>query len=136
MQFQQNNNWVGMPLGRDARTQNNLQFQPLLPVQLNEDWSLITRPVVQLVNSVPYVDMLGNNRRSRGFGDTVLAVAVAPGHNLVGNWLMGLGLTFIFPTGSDSVLSQRKWQVGPVAALGYQGKDYIRARAVLRCGQR
>jgi hypothetical protein len=48
MQFQQNNTWIGMPANRGNRVQSNLQFQPLLSVKLTDDWSLVTRPVLQL----------------------------------------------------------------------------------------
>ena len=52
------------------------------------------------------------------FGDTVLAFALSPGHKLVGNWLLAAGPSFIFPT-------QNKWQIGPAAAVGYQGNNFI-----------
>ena len=125
--FQQNNNWVEMPFGRDSRVQSNLLFQPLIPIRLTEDWSWISRPVVTTFNSVPWVDPLtGQDKRTTGFGDTVLAMALAPTKNLVGPWIIALGPTFIFPTASDSkTLGQKEWQMGPVAAFGYQGKDYI-----------
>src|SRR5271154_1144363 len=51
MQFQQNNNWIGMPLQQGDRVESNLQFQPLMPVKLTGEWNLVTRPVLQLFNS-------------------------------------------------------------------------------------
>jgi hypothetical protein len=36
------------------RWNNNMQFQPVLPVSLTKDLNLITRPVIQVYNSVPY----------------------------------------------------------------------------------
>jgi hypothetical protein len=50
MQIQQNNTWIGMPANGGNRVQSNLQFQPLMSIKLSDDWSLITRPVLQLVN--------------------------------------------------------------------------------------
>jgi hypothetical protein len=44
---------------------------------------------------------------------------------LVGNWLLAAGPTFIFPTAANSLIGQNKWQVGPAAAVGYQGKKFI-----------
>ena len=50
MQIQQNNTWTGMTANGGNRVQSNLQFQPLMSIKLNDDWSRITRPVLQLVN--------------------------------------------------------------------------------------
>ncbi len=45
--FQQNTYWLNKP----DRNNVNLQFQPVLPVSLTENWNLITRPVFQVLNS-------------------------------------------------------------------------------------
>jgi hypothetical protein len=125
MQIQQNNTWIGMPANGGNRVQSNLQFQPLMSIKLSDDWSLITRPVLQLVNSTPFQDQSGKSDRATGFDDTVLALAVSPSRKLVGNWLLAAGPTFIFPTATDPRIGQDKWQVGPAAAFGYTGKNFI-----------
>jgi hypothetical protein len=125
MQFQQNNSWLGMPANGGNRVQSNLQFQPLMSVKLTDDWSLVTRPVLQLFNNTPLQDQAGQSNRVTGFGDTALALALSPGHRLVGNWLLAAGPTFIFPTATDSRIGQDKWQVGPAAAIGYVGKNFV-----------
>jgi hypothetical protein len=125
MQIQQNNNWVEMPTNKDTRVQSNLQFQPLMPLKLADNWTLITRPVIQIFNSTPYRDQTGQDKRVTAFGDTVLAFALSPGHKLVGNWLLAAGPSFIFPTATNSLIGQNKWQIGPAAAVGYQGKKFI-----------
>jgi hypothetical protein len=91
MQFQQNDNWIGMPANGGDRVQSSLQFQPLLPVKLTDNWNLITRPVLQLYDSTPFLDQNGQERRQTGFGDTVLAFALSPGPALVGHWLLASG---------------------------------------------
>ena len=125
MQFQQNNTWLGMPAIGGNRVQSNLQFQPLMSVKLTDDWSLVTRPVLQLFNATPSQDQAGQSNRVTGFGDTAVALALSPGHRLVGNWLLAAGPTFIFPTATDSRIGQNTWQVGPAAAIGYTGKDFV-----------
>jgi hypothetical protein len=125
MQFQQNNTWIRMPANGGNRVQSNLQFQPLLSVKLTDDWSLVTRPVLTLFNTTPFQDQTGKDMRVTAFGDTTLALAVSPGHRLVGNWLLAAGPTFIFPTATDSRIGQNKWQVGPAAAVGYIGKKFV-----------
>ena len=125
MQFQQNNSWLGMPANGGNRVQSNLQFQPLMSVKLTDDWSLVTRPVLQLFNATPSQEQAGQSNRVTGFGDTAVALALSPGHRLVGNWLLAAGPTFIFPTATDSRIGQDKWQVGPAAAIGYVGKNFV-----------
>lgn len=125
MQMQQNNTWIGMPANGGNRVQSNLQFQPLLSVKLSEDWSLVTRPVLQLFTTTPFQDQAGRFDHVTGFGDTAVAFALSPGHRLVGNWLLAAGPTFILPTATDSRIGQNTWQVGPAAAIGYTGKDFV-----------
>ena len=59
LQFQENTYWLNKP----ERNSINLQFQPVLPLALTDDWNLITRPVFQVMNSSPYVNKSGNFHR-------------------------------------------------------------------------
>ena len=123
--FQENTSWLNMPAGRSDRNQVNLQFQPVLPVSLNQDWNLINRPVLQILNSNPYINRSGNFHRVTGFGDTAFVSLLSPSDNLTGNWLLGAGPTFIFPTASNTRLGQNKWQMGPAGVIGYLGQKFI-----------
>jgi hypothetical protein len=124
--FQQNNFMLDMGPG-ESRWNSNLVFQPVLPVALTDDWNLITRPVLTLFNSVPYPDRHdpGDFDRTTAFGDTVLLELLSPSPKIAGNWLLGLGPTFIFPTASSKYTGQDKWQVGPAALVGYLSKKWI-----------
>ena len=125
LQLQQNNNWTEMPRGGDhTRVQSNLQFQPLLNLRLTEKQGLIIRPIVTIVNSVPHFDQSGQNERTAGFGDTVLAFAL-PRSLFGGRLMVGAGPTFILPTASEDLLSQDTWQVGPDAGAVLLGKNFI-----------
>ena len=125
MQLQQNNNWTEMPRGDDhTRVQSNLVFQPLMSLRLTEKQGLVIRPMVTIVNSVPHFDQSGQNERTAGFGDTVLAFAL-PRSLLGGRLTVGAGPTFIFPTASKDLLSQDTWQVGPDAGAALLGKNFI-----------
>ena len=125
--FQQNNYGITLPEGQVGH-QNNLLFQPVLPVAVTNDWNLISRPVLPLFNSVPTVDAQGNLGRATGFGDMGLVEFLSPSTNLVGpNWILGAGPTFIAPTASNGKVGQGKWQIGPSAILGYLGDKFILA---------
>ena len=124
MQLQQNNNRVDMPLESGNRVQSNLVFQPLMSLRLTEKQGLVVRPMVTIVNSIPHFDQSGQNERTAGFGDTVLAFAL-PRSLLGGRLTVGAGPTFIFPTASKDLLSQDTWQVGPDAGAALLGKNFI-----------
>jgi hypothetical protein len=125
--FQQNNYMLDMGAGQPDHLNSNLNFQPVLPVALTSNWNLITRPVMTLFNSVPHPDAHNpaDIERTTGFGDTVLMELVSASPKLVGNWLLGVGPTFIFPTASSDYTGQGKWQVGPAAIVGYLSKKWI-----------
>jgi len=53
----------------------NVQFQPVPPLALTDDWNLITRPVFQVINSVPVPTRTGRIYQATGFGDTILATS-------------------------------------------------------------
>jgi hypothetical protein len=80
-----------------------------------------------LFNSVPHPNSHNSSEidRTTGFGDTVLMELFSPSPKLVGNWLLGVGPTFIFPTASSDYTGQGKWQVGPAAFVGYLSKKWI-----------
>ena len=123
--FQENTYWLNTPSGQSDRNQINVQFQPVLPISLTKDWNLISRPVFQILNSNPYINQSGNFHRVTGFGDTVFVTLLSPSDDLVGNWLLGVGPTFIFPTASSTRLGQNKWQIGPAGVVGYLGQKFI-----------
>ena len=122
MQMQQNTTWIGMPVNGGNRVQSNLQFQPLISVKLSEDWSLVTRPVLQLFTARLRSSTKAGRRSRDRIRRYSVAFALSPGLELVGNWLLAAGPTFIFPTATDSRIGQNTWQVGPAAAIGYRAK--------------
>ena len=110
---------------KSSRNSVNVQFQPVLPLALTDDWNLITRPVFQVVNSVPVPTSTGRIYQATGFGDTILATLLSPSPKLAGPWLLGAGPTFIFPTATTTNVGQKKWQLGPGGVVGYLGEHYI-----------
>lgn len=125
--FQQNNYMLDMGAGKPDHWNSNLNFQPVLPIALTENWNLITRPVMTLFNSVAHPKTYSplETERTTAFGDTVLMELLSPSPKLAGNWLLGLGPTFIFPTASSKYTGQGKWQVGPAVIVGYLSEKWI-----------
>ena len=98
-----------------------------MPIALHKNWNLITRPVMTLFSTTPYPDLNspGAVQHTTAFGDLVLMELVSPSPNLVGNWLLGIGPTFIFPTAASDYTGQGKWQAGPAVLVGYLAEKWV-----------
>jgi hypothetical protein len=125
--FQRNNYLLdsGLP-GKGEYWNSNLNLLPVLPMALTKNWNLITRPIIPLLISQPHPKS-GNQSEvetTYGFGDISLVEMVSPSPNLAGNWLLGFGPTFIFPTASSDWTGQGKMQAGPAAFIGHLSKNW------------
>jgi hypothetical protein len=129
IQFQQNNYRIspGIPFDQGERWSSNLLLQPVLPIALTPEWNLITRPVIPLFVSQPHpeADDPTHVDRTTAFGDITFLNLLSPSSELVGNWLLGVGPTWIFPAGTSIWTSSGKWQVGPSAVVGYLSEHWI-----------
>ncbi len=52
---------------------------------------------------------------------------MAPTPKLAGNWLLGVGPTWVFPSAGSDFTGSGKWQVGPAALTGYLADKWIAA---------
>jgi hypothetical protein len=102
---------------------NNWNFQPVMPVSLTKDLNLITRPVMPLYNIVPHQTAPGEFERTVGLGDLALLELLSPANT--GNWVLGAGPTFIFPTATSKFTGQGKVQAGPGVVAGYLTKEFF-----------
>jgi len=113
--FQNSSNFDAGPFNR---TQNLLQIQPVIPVNISSNWKVIAR-IVQPVTWQPYTNQ--NTGGEYGFGDMAPDFFFSPRHP--GKLMWGVGPAFTIPTASDKVLGQGKLSMGPSAvALVQPGK--------------
>ncbi len=125
--IQQNNFRLDPGQGHGQRWSSNLLFQPVLPVAISPEWNLITRPVIPLFVSQPHPDTNDPSDidRTTAFGDTTLLQLVSPSPELAGDWLLGIGPSWIFPSAASDWTGSGKWQVGPGALVGYLSGKWI-----------
>jgi len=111
-------------LVNDSTWNNLLFFQPLLPVPVSKTLMFSGRPVFPLVTS-PNVDFSTgeSDGHTSGLGDIQLLTLIGPGR--ADGWVWGAGATFKFPTASDSVNGQGKYQAGPAAMLINMGRPWV-----------
>jgi hypothetical protein len=109
----QNNFNIGQGHGADDdKTQYNLNIQPVIPIHLDEDWNLITRTIVPIINQPSLTQGMES---AWGFGDINPQFYFSPAKP--GEWIWGVGPTFTAPTATDETLGQQKWSAGPAAVL-------------------
>jgi opacity protein-like surface antigen len=104
--FQNNTNFNAGPFNR---TQDILNIQPVIPMNLNADWNLISRTIVPLMSQPsPIFD-----RSTNGIGDITQSLFLSPTHS--GPVIWGVGPVFTMPSASDPTLGTGKVLAGPTA---------------------
>lgn len=82
-------------------------MQQVVPLSLNQDWNLIVRTIIPLVdqNDVP-----GPGQGESGVGDIVQSFFFSP-KQLVGGWVLAVGPVGLYPSASDETLGGEQWAV-------------------------
>jgi hypothetical protein len=98
----------------DDGSQWTLNFQPVVPFSLSEDWNLISRTIVPVVHQE---DIFPGAGTQTGLGDTVQSLFFSPAAPTSSGWIWGAGPVFLLPTGTDDLLTTDKWGIGPTAVV-------------------
>jgi hypothetical protein len=107
----QNNTFYGM--GPYNGTQNIMNFQPVIPLKLNENWNVITRVIVPIMTQY---DITGDNTSQSGLSDITASAFFAPSNTKNGlTW--GVGPAFLIPTATNTYLGTGKLGIGPTAVV-------------------
>jgi hypothetical protein len=103
----------------DGASVSRLNIQPVIPFSLTDQWNVITRTIVPLIDQQDFpIDVLNES----GLGDIVASQFFSPKAPTAGGWIWGAGPVELLPSASDEVLGGEKWGLGPTAvALKQQG---------------
>ncbi|MFV0456558.1 MAG: transporter [Pseudomonas sp.] len=96
----------------DDGERHTLNIQPVLPFSLNDDWNLISRTILPVIDQTNIAPGSGNQT---GTGDIVQSLFFSPKEPTAGGWILGAGPVFLLPTGSEDELTADRWGVGPTA---------------------
>lgn len=104
------------PNEKGYKLQTNIQ--PVYPIDLSEEWNLITRTIMPVI----YQDKITPTSGSQfGLGDITLSLFASPKKPSNGI-LWGVGPVLYLPTATDRLLGAEKWGAGPTAvALTMRG---------------
>jgi len=98
----------------DGATSSRLYFQPVVPFSLNEDWNLITRTIIPLVDQQDFPLPAMNES---GLGDITASQFFSPKKPTAGGWIWGVGPIEVLPTASEDGLGTGKWGLGPTFVI-------------------
>jgi hypothetical protein len=90
----------------------SVNIQPVVPLTLNDDWNLITRTIIPIVDQDPF--FAGGSSVS-GVGDIVQSFFLSPREPGPGGLTWGAGPVFLWPTATEDALGADKFGVGPTA---------------------
>jgi hypothetical protein len=117
------NNWNFGAGFNHNKTIYVLNVQPVIPIKLNDEWNLITRIIMPIINQPNLSPSLGGlvpSSTGTGFGDFNPTFFFSPAKP--GELIWGLGPTLTLPTATDRDLGSGKWSMGPAGvALTMQG---------------
>jgi hypothetical protein len=96
----------------DGASVSRLNIQPVIPISIGEDWNLITRTIMPLVDQQDFPLEAMNES---GLGDITASQFFSPKAPTAGGWIWGVGPVELLPTASEDVLGGEQWGLGPTA---------------------
>jgi hypothetical protein len=88
--------------------------QPVVPIAVNDKWNVISRTIVPIVYQE---DIAAPGSSQFGLGDTVQSFFFSPKQVGKSGIIWGAGPAFLIPTGTDALLSAKKFGVGPTGVV-------------------
>jgi hypothetical protein len=98
----------------DEGSMLRINVQPVIPVTLNDDWNLISRTILPIVDqdNIPAAGF-----SEFGLGDVVQSFFFSPRAPTASGWIWGAGPVLLLPTATDEILGAEKWGIGPTAVV-------------------
>jgi hypothetical protein len=106
-------------VGPHNQTQTVINIQPVVPIKLNEDFNLITRTILPVVDQPDPA----SNTSQFGLGNLNTTLFLSPSKSKAVTW--GVGPIFGFPTKTNDLLGSNTFTVGPSAVLVAMPKHWV-----------
>jgi hypothetical protein len=96
-----------------------MNIQPVLPFQISDEWNLITRTILPIIEQDDLTKLSGTDT---GIGDVLESFFFSPIRPTASGWVWGAGPALLMPTASEDALGADQWAAGPTfLALGQTG---------------
>ncbi len=89
-----------------------LNFQPVIPISLTQDYNLIIRTIVPFISQ----DDVFPGTSQTGLSDITQSFFFSP-KKPVGGLILGFGPVMLYPSATDSLLGTEKWGAGPTGLV-------------------
>jgi hypothetical protein len=110
----------------DPEVGGGVNFQPVMPFPVygtgEDEWKVVTRPVIPIVFSQPIPTGPDSFQDRGGIGDIQLPFLLNPSPAILGNFILGAGPVFEFPTSTRDSLGNQQFAVGPAVVVGYKNE--------------
>lgn len=100
--------------------QYKLNIQPVIPIELNDDWKIIWRTILPFITQK---DIIGTTDQT-GLGDLNTTIWLAPQKKHEGQPTIGFGPVIQLPTATDDLLGTEKWAIGPSFIFVHQSHGW------------
>jgi hypothetical protein len=104
-------NW-DFGIGVNDATRFTMNVQPVIPLSLNDDWNLIIRTIIPVIDAESPAPGIGS---ASGLGDINQSFFFSPKQPTAGGWILGAGPVVLWPSATDDLLGSGKWGAGPTA---------------------
>jgi len=106
------------PYGDDGY-QNLLNIQPVIPFSISEDWNLISRTIIPLIQQKD----VQPGRTQFGLGDATQSIFFSPKKPTASGMIWGAGPVALLPTGTDGI-GANTWGLGPTFVVLVQTGEW------------
>lgn len=116
--FQSNFEW-----GQGAHSDGfkfTLNFQPVIPISISENFNLISRTIVPVIHQEDVVP----HSTQDGMGDITQSLFFSPKEPGGAGIIWGVGPAILVPTGTEEFLGTEKWGMGPTAVVLRQSSGW------------
>lgn len=98
-------------VGPGDGTKFTLNIQPVIPIALNDEWNVISRTILPVIDQEGIAPGLDET----GLGDTTQSFFFSPKKSDPVIW--GFGPVFLIPTATDDLLGTEKFGIGPTGVM-------------------
>lgn len=99
-------------IGPEDADRSTYVIQPVIPLELNDAWNVISRTIVPV--HIDAESPVAGGSDTNGMGDILQSFFISPKAPTGGGWIWGAGPVLSLPTGSDGLTSD-KFSIGPTA---------------------
>jgi hypothetical protein len=105
------NNW-DKGYGPENAKRYTLNIQPVIPFGISQDWNVITRTIVPIID---FQSPVAGGDNQTGTGDILQSFFFSPKQPTDDGWIWGVGPALLYASASENNLGGKKWCAGPTA---------------------